>query len=60
MVHLRGQNGHTQCGSAVTDKMLVLGIGGFRLSHSISPKGVCLKCLEKSRAMRIAYRKQAA
>ena len=59
MVHFRGQNGHTACGSPVTDKIIVLGIGGFRLSHSIAPNGVCLKCLEKSRAMRIAHRKAA-
>ena len=59
MVHMRGINGHTQCGSPVTDKMLVLGIGGFRLSHSIAPLGVCLKCLEKSRAMRISHSKAA-
>ena len=59
MVHMRGINGHTQCGITTTKDMLVLGIGGFRLSHSIAPNGVCLKCLEKSRAMRIAHRKAA-
>lgn len=59
MVHLRGKNGHTACGTEVTAKMLALGVGGFRLSHSINPKGVCLKCLEKSRAMRVQYRKAA-
>ena len=59
MVHMRGENAHTQCGIKTSTDMLVLGIGGFRLSHSISPKGVCLKCLEKSRAMRIAHRRAA-
>ena len=53
MVHFRGQNGHTACGSPVTDKMLVLGIGGFRLSHSIAPNGVCLVCLNKSRRIKM-------
>ncbi len=52
MVHLRGQQGHTACGTPITDKMLALGVGGFKLSHSIAPLGVCLKCLEKSRTMR--------
>lgn len=51
MIHLRGQNKNTQCGAKTTREMLVLGIGGFRLSHSIAPKGVCEKCLLKSRKM---------
>lgn len=53
MVHFRGQNGHTACGSPVTDKIIVLGIGGFRLSHSIAPNGVCLVCLNKSRRIKM-------
>lgn len=59
MVHLRGQQGHTACGAPITDKMLALGVGGFKLSHSIAPLGVCLKCLEKSRAMRITHKRAA-
>lgn len=50
---MRGQNGHTACGTPITDKMLALGVGGFRLSHSVHPAGVCLKCLEKSRRIKM-------
>ena len=53
MVHMRGINGHTQCGITTTKDMLVLGLGGFRLSHSIAPKGVCLVCLNKSRRIKM-------
>ena len=56
MVHLRGTNGETQCGRAIASDMLVLGIGGFRVSHSINPKGACLTCLGKSHRLRVVKR----
>lgn len=58
MTHLRGQNGHTQCGTTITRDMLVLGLVGFRVAHGTVPTlpgnkgGVCLRCLEKSRTMK--------
>lgn len=57
--HLRGTNGHTQCGLTITAAMLVLGLGGFRNAEAISgnpdrkpwvkkQSGPCMKCREKS------------
>lgn len=48
MVHLRGQNKHTQCGIEITPRIHAPGLPGFRLCHSIRRDSVCLVCLEKS------------
>lgn len=63
MFHLRGTNGHTQCGLTITKDMLVLGLGGFRNAEAIAtdPKrptwvkkrsGPCVTCREKSFRMK--------
>ncbi len=51
MKHLRGINGRTQCGKACDGG--TLGIHGFRQAHGMTPNGVCLVCLNKSRRIRM-------
>jgi hypothetical protein len=56
MIHLRGQNQHTQCGLPITPDKHVPGLPGFKLAYSIRKDSVCLKCLEKSRTMKSPVR----